>query len=116
MWGTGDQARDFVHIDDCVDAFFAILDKVKDGSGINIGSGISTSFKELIAQMLRLEKRKAEIRPLSKKPIGVANRYAHTAGLNKIGWKPKVSIKEGMARMLDAAHKRLAGNDLPFSI
>lgn len=116
VWGTGDQARDFVHIDDCVDSFFAILDKVKDGSGVNIGSGVSTSFKELIAHLLRLEGRKAKIQPLSKKPTGVANRYAHTAGLTKVGWKPKISIPDGMQRMLDASRERLAGNDLPFSI
>ena len=116
VWGTGDQARDFVHIDDCVDSFFAVLDKVKDGSGVNIGSGTPTSFKELIAHMLRLEKRTAEIRPLSKKPVGVANRYAHTGRMNTIGWKPKISIAKGMQRMLDAARERLAGNDLPFSI
>ena len=92
VWGTGKQGRDFVHIDDCVDAFFAILDKVNDGSGINIGTGVATSFISLIEQMLKVEGRKALIKPLVDKPIGVETRYADTAALFKrVGWKPKIS-------------------------
>jgi nucleoside-diphosphate-sugar epimerase len=29
VWGTGEQGRDFVYIDDCCDAFFVILDKAR---------------------------------------------------------------------------------------
>lgn len=117
VWGTGEQSRDFIHIDDCVDAFFPILDTIHDGSGVNIGSGISTSFNQLIKYMLEIEKRDAKIKPLSQKPVGVANRYADTTMLFKtVGWKPKISLKEGLARVLAGAHGRLAGNDLPFQI
>ncbi len=117
VWGTGEQARDFVHIDDCVDSFFAILEKVNDGSGVNIGSGVSTSFNTLIGHMLEIEGRTATIKPLSDKPVGVSNRYAHTSILNdRIGWKPTISLRAGLKRMLDASRERLAGNDLPFSL
>lgn len=117
VWGTGEQARDFVHIDDCIDACFAILDHVKDGYGVNIGSGISTSFNDLIKRMLKLEKRTATIRPLSDKPVGVSNRYADTKYLFKtVGWKPKISLDEGLTRVLAGARERLAGNDLPFCL
>ena len=117
VWGTGEQARDFIHIDDCVDAFFAILDKVEDGRGINIGTGTATSFNELIRTMLKLEKREATIKPLSEKPVGVATRYADTTRLTKkIGWKPKISLEEGLSRVLKGARARLSGTTLPFSI
>jgi len=117
VWGTGEQARDFVHIDDCVDAFFAILDHIEDGRGINIGSGISTSFNQLIGHMLKIEKRTAAIKPLSEKPAGVANRYADTSYLlKKVGWKPNISLTDGLTRVLRGVRERLGGNDLPFSI
>lgn len=117
VWGSGAQARDFIHIDDCVDAFFAIINSVDDGSGINIGTGTPTSFNELIATMLKLEKREANIKALADKPVGVAMRYADTKLLNeKVGWKPSVSLDEGLARTLDGARARLAGASLPFSI
>jgi len=115
VWGSGKQGRDFIHIDDCVDAFFPILDRVADGSGVNIGTGVLTSFIELIEQMLTVEGRKAEVRPLSDKPVGVASRYADTTKLFKeIGWRPKMTLAEGLKKTLDGARERLAGKDLPF--
>jgi len=108
VWGTGEQRRDFVHIDDCIDAMFLILDKVKDGRGINIGSGALTSFNELIQTMLKLEGYNGTIKPLTDKPVGVQSRYADTTVLNsEIGWKPLISLEEGMERVLAHAHKRL---------
>lgn len=117
VWGTGEQARDFIHIDDCVDAFFAIMDKVNDGGGVNIGTGIATSFNDLIKQMLAIEGRNAEIRPLSDKPVGVSTRYADTTLLHeRIGWSPRISLEEGLKKALGGAHARLADTALPFQI
>lgn len=108
VWGTGEQGRDFVHIDDCIDAMFVILDKVNDGRGINIGTGKLTSFNELIRIMCKIEGHEAKIKPLVDKPVGVQSRYADVTILNnEIGWKPAISIEEGMKRTLDGARKRL---------
>ena len=117
VWGTGEQGRDFVHIDDCVDAFFNIMEHHEDGSGVNIGTGAPTSFNELIRVMLNIEGRSASIKPLSDKPVGVQTRYADTAHLNRhVGWQPKISLKEGLTRVLKGAKERLAGKELPFSL
>lgn len=108
VWGTGEQGRDFVHIDDCIDAMFVILNKVRDGRGINIGTGKLTSFNELIRIMCKIEGHIATIKPLIDKPVGVQSRYADVSILNnEIGWKPSISIEEGMRRTLEGAHKRL---------
>lgn len=109
VWGTGEQGRDFVHIDDCIDAMFVVLDKIKDGQGINIGSGNLTSFNKLIKILSKIEGHDAIIYPLIDKPVGVQSRYADVAILNnEIGWKPSISIYEGMCRVLEGAHSRLA--------
>lgn len=109
VWGTGEQGRDFVHIDDCIDAMFAVLDKVKNGRGINIGSGKLTTFNDLIRLMCRLEGYEAAIRPLVDKPVGVQSRYADVTVLaTEIGWRPAISLEEGMRRVLAGAHGRLA--------
>lgn len=117
VWGTGEQGRDFVHIDDCVDAFFAILDTVRDGFGVNIGTGTPTSFNELIAHMLRLSDREAAIKPLTDKPVGVSTRYADTTYLNKtVGWTPNLTLEDGLQKVLTGARERLAGKTLPFTL
>jgi UDP-glucose 4-epimerase len=109
VWGTGEQGRDFVHIDDCVEAMQVILDKVKDGRGINIGTGKLTSFIELIELFCQIEGVPPNIRKLLDKPVGVQSRYADTTILfSQIGWKPQISIKEGMTRVLNYAKKHRA--------
>ncbi len=110
IWGTGKQGRDFVHIDDCVEAMLAILDRVSDGRGINIGSGVLTTFIELAALMAEMEGYRPAIKPLVDKPEGVKSRYCDPLVLNTvIGWKPSISLKDGMGRVLAAAHQRAAG-------
>ncbi len=47
IWGSGDQERDFIHIDDIVEAVLATYDKLKPGSTLNLGTGIGTSFYSL---------------------------------------------------------------------
>lgn len=104
VWGSGNQGRDFVHIDDCIDAMLEILQKVNDGRGINIGSGKLTSFNELIKLLCQIEGWNAEIKPLLDKPVGVQSRYADTTVLNtEIAWFPKIPLADGAARVLQYA-------------
>jgi nucleoside-diphosphate-sugar epimerase len=108
VWGTGEQGRDFIYIDDCIDAMLVILGKVNDGRGINIGTGKLTSFNELIKTLCTLEDHKGEIRRLTDKPVGVQSRYADTTVLNgEIGWFPLTSLEDGMRKVLAQAHHRL---------
>lgn len=109
VWGSGAQGRDFVHIDDCIEAILLILQRVSDGHGVNIGSGMLTSFIELATLMADIEGYKAVIKPLLEKPEGVRNRCCDPLFLNTvIGWKPSISLKEGMGRVLAAAHQYTA--------
>jgi UDP-glucose 4-epimerase len=53
IYGSGDQTRDYVYVDDVIDAYLAALEK---GSGefINIGTSIQTSVNDLYRQMAEL--------------------------------------------------------------
>jgi UDP-glucose 4-epimerase len=110
VWGSGKQGRDFIHIDDCIDAMLRILDMISDGRGINIGSGILTNFIDLALLMAKLEGYQPVISPQLNKPEGVKSRYCDPTILNNvIGWKPSISIEEGMRRVLNVAHLRASG-------
>ena len=45
--GSGDQLRDFIYIDDAVDAVFSSLPHMNPGQALNLGSGIGVSLKQL---------------------------------------------------------------------
>ena len=100
VWGSGQQGRDFVHIDDVLDFIFMLLDNVSDGSAYNIGSGKLTSFLELIALFGEIAGYEPKIKALLDKPVGVHSRYANMEVVTqKFNWKPKISIREGMERV-----------------
>lgn len=108
VWGSGMQGRDFVHIDDCIDAILLAIDRISDGSAINIGSGKLTSFLEIIQIFCKYADYEPTIKPLLDKPVGVHARYANMDYVHKkYDWTPKISIEEGMKRVFNEALRKL---------
>jgi nucleoside-diphosphate-sugar epimerase len=104
IWGSGKQGRDFVHIDDCVEAMFLALDKISDGTAVNIGSGVLTSFDEIARTLADIAGYAPEIQPLVNQPTGVHARYADVRAAREIlGWRPKISLIEGLTRVYETA-------------
>ena len=114
VWGSGHQGRDFVHIDDVLDCIAVAMDKIQDGTAINIGQGVLTSFRDLIALFCEFADYNPEIKPLLDKPVGVHSRYCDMSWVKEnLGWEPKISIKEGMKRVYDAVKiKEIAQGNL----
>ncbi|GHB37195.1 epimerase [Mongoliitalea lutea] len=107
VWGTGYQGRDFVHIDDVLDCIEVAMNKIHDGTAINIGQGILTSFRDLIEIFCELAGYQPEIKPLLDKPVGVHSRYCDMSWVKEnLGWEPKISIREGMKRVYEAVKLR----------
>jgi nucleoside-diphosphate-sugar epimerase len=80
------------------------MDQVSDGSAYNIGSGKLTSFLELIGLFTTLAGYTPEIKPLLDKPVGVHSRYCDMSLVEeRFGWKPEISLEEGMSRVYEAA-------------
>jgi nucleoside-diphosphate-sugar epimerase len=108
VWGTGKQGRDFVHIDDILDFIQLLMEKVSDGSAWNIGSGKLTSFLDLIKLFSSFAGYSPSIKALTDKPVGVHSRYANMDLVTaKFGWKPKISLEEGMRRVYLAALEKV---------
>lgn len=102
VWGTGKQGRDFVHIDDVLDCTLLAMEKISDGTAINIGMGKLTSFLEIIDVFTDFAGYKPTINPLLDKPVGVHSRYCDMSFVkNNWGWTPKISIEEGMRRVYE---------------
>ena len=101
IFGDGTQTRDFVYVDDVVDAFFRSADR---GGGLvmNIGTGVETSVRELHDTMARLC---TVSDPAVAAParLGELARSALDPGRAEIhlGWKPWTSLTDGLARTLE---------------
>lgn len=105
VWGSGLQARDFVHISDCVRAIRIAIERIEDGSAVNIGSGKPTDFLTVARILADLEGYEPEIVGTGTGPVGVHARYASMDDARqRLGFEPAVSLREGLERVL--AHHR----------
>jgi UDP-glucose 4-epimerase len=101
IFGDGEQTRDFVFVDDVVDAFARAVDKA-GGLIVNIGTGVETSVQQLFDEMARSAgyPEPARYAPLR---TGELRRSALDPGRAAIhlGWKPYTTLEEGVVRTLD---------------
>ena len=101
VFGDGEQTRDYVFVDDVVDAFVRAADK---GGGLilNIGTGVETSVNELYGTMARVAgvDRAAELAPARGGEVPRSSLDADRAGI-QLGWKPWTDLATGTAAVLD---------------
>jgi len=97
VWGTGNQVRDFVHIDDVVQATFAAV--INGVEVMNICSGRATSFIELAEMMMLAAGYLAPIQTNPTAPVGVEYRVGNPRIMNMI-YEPKISLEQGIAQAL----------------
>jgi len=102
VWGSGDQQRDFIHIDDVVEAVITSMDKLPAGEPLNLGTGVATSFFQLAELAVRLAGTDASVINDPRKPEGVFSRVADVTKLQQY-YQPKISLAEGIKRTLDRA-------------
>lgn len=101
VWGSGEQTRDFIYIDDCIDAILALSPDINDGSALNLGTGVGTSFSALVnAAHNILYGVDASVNCLIGKPEGVFYRVADTTALNAAGFTPSFDLAAGIERSL----------------
>lgn len=102
VWGSGEQVRDWVHIDDVVELTLAMVERGIDGP-LNIGTGRPTTFLELAEIVAYRAGYEPKILPLSDKPSGVAYRVADTTLLERSLWLPRIRLEDGVSEALGLA-------------
>lgn len=100
--GDGNQTRDFVYIDDVVQALVAAATvEGANGRVINVGSGVETSINELVRQVGAVTGRTPLVLYNEAQHGGVSRLVADLSLAEKLlGYKPRVSLQEGLRRLL----------------
>ena len=100
VWSTGEQVRDFIYIDDCIDAILHIAPQINNGRAVNLGTGIPTSFNELITKVwdMRYESGESQLNRLLDKPEGVFYRVADTLLMKGYGYQPTTTLEQGIEK------------------
>lgn len=94
VWGNGNQTRDFIHIEDIVNAVMISLENSSNGP-TNLGTGISTSFLELAQMSMDAVGYKGKIVTRPDKPVGCMHRVSDNSKLLSF-YTPKISLERGI--------------------
>lgn len=94
--GNGKQSRDYIFVDDVVDALVRAASSTVAGESINIGTGVETTINDVLAllgggDVQYLPRRHEEI-------FRMCVDNAKAAAM--LGWHPNVSFEEGLRRVL----------------
>lgn len=109
VWGDGKQSRDFLYVQDCVEALLLLEEKVSTPSVVvNIGSGKAVTIGSLAEQIIKISGKKIQPKYDPNKPVGPISRTADITKAKAIlGWQPKVNLEEGLRRTYIWLEKRL---------
>jgi nucleoside-diphosphate-sugar epimerase len=95
IWGDGNQVRDFIHIDDIVEAIFAAIDA--GVHTVNLATGRATSFNELARLVAEIGGFETEFEHILEAPRGVSYRVGDPTLMNTF-YRHRISLEEGIER------------------
>jgi UDP-glucose 4-epimerase len=100
IFGDGEQALDYLYVDDVVEATIRAMELPVDGEVMNIGSGEATTINVLTRTMLEVAGQAVTpVHGAADWTAGTA-RVADPAKARRLldGWRPAVSLRDGLAR------------------
>jgi UDP-glucose 4-epimerase len=110
LFGDGSILRDFVYVDDCVEAILKTsISQQAYGEIFNVGSDIPVNFREMVETTIDVAKsgqwQFAEF-SAERKALEPGDFYSDITKIrNVIGWEPKTSLKDGIAKTVEYYRK-----------
>jgi len=112
IWGSGKPKREIMHVDDLASAIYFILIKIekndkkvlnilKKNSHINIGSGKEYNIRQYAQMISKLFSKRTNLKFNKKYPDGMPRKLLNSSLINRMGWKPIISIEKGLRETLE---------------
>ena len=100
VWGDGKDIKDFLFIDDFIDALLYLYQKHETTGPINVASGIPISIRKIIPLILKSANyESAVVEYDATKPTMIPKRLIDVSYVNQLtGWAPKTEIADGISR------------------
>ncbi len=106
VYGDGEQALDYVYVEDAVGALLAMSAREHDGKTLNVASGRAISVNELTAAMLTVSGSDLEARACPPDWTAGSCRVGDpTAAATELGWKADIPVEIGLQRCWDWIQK-----------
>lgn len=97
VWGDGENIRDYLFIDDLVDAAFRVIEARPASGTYNIGSGVGQSINQVRLLAEQVSKRNIKIVQHPQRDEDVRTVVLDASSFkNTYGWQPQVNLEQGM--------------------
>ena len=102
VWGDGTQTRDFIYVDDVVDAVMTVVEKAPTGRPYNASTGKGTTVTELVETITDVYGYKPEFNYDISKPTMIPVRLVDVSRIkDEVGWEAKTSLREGLEKTIE---------------
>lgn len=102
VWGSGNQTRSFIYVEDLVRAMMEVAEKYAVADPINIGTEEEITIKDLVYLILKLSGKNLLVKFDLTKPEGQPRKFADiTKAKEKLNWKPKFTLKDGIKKTIE---------------
>lgn len=109
VWGTGDQTRSFLHIDECLEGVERLMNSDYK-KPLNIGSDELISINNLANMVIYLSGKKLKIKNIDG-VVGVQGRNSDNTLIKEVlGWSPTQRLRVGMEKLYSWVNKMVNGN------
>jgi GDP-L-fucose synthase len=96
VWGTGTPRREFLHVEDLAEAVVHLLKTYDDEPIVNIGWGEDVTIRELAEMIAAATGFKGRLLFDASKPDGTPRKLLDTSRLTSLGFRPKITLKDGI--------------------
>ena len=98
IWGTGTPKREFLYVDDLADACVFLMNVYSGSEIVNIGTGQDVTIAELATAVSIVVGYEGGVHFNTSMPDGTPRKLMDVSKLERIGWKYKTSLKEGIEK------------------
>ncbi len=106
FWGTGNETRDFIHIDDVMSLFHLIIENSSAFSILNGGTGVKHTIKDVVQIVQEIVNPDIVITFNNKyNPGNPIYYWADVENLNKINFKHKINLKQGIKNFISTLNQ-----------
>ena len=96
IWGSGTPLREFLHVDDLADALVFLMQRYSAAGHVNVGAGDELSIRDLAALIAEVIGWRGTFVFDRSKPDGVPRKLLDVSRLNRMGWRPRIALRNGL--------------------
>jgi nucleoside-diphosphate-sugar epimerase len=109
VWGTGEEKRDLLYVEDLMDFIESALQNQTSSYELyNVGYGSAISIKNLVSKIIDISGRELKVEHDLSKPTIKTNVHLDCAkALNELNWSPRTSLEDGIRLTIEWYRKNI---------